>query len=56
MIVRLLRPWKFWSVGRILSDCPDGVANTLIKRGHAERVVPQVQPDKERVKRERVRG
>lgn len=59
MIVRLLRPWKFWNVGRILAECPDGTANMLIKRGMAERVVQQAQvsqADKERVKRERVRG
>jgi predicted XRE-type DNA-binding protein len=52
MIVRLLKPWKFWSVGRILSDCPDGAANMLIKRGVAEQVqqVKQEKPKKERVR------
>jgi predicted XRE-type DNA-binding protein len=50
MIVKLLKPWKFWSVGRILSDCPDGAANMLIKRGVAEQVKPQEKPKKERVR------
>lgn len=48
MIVRLLKPWKFWKVGRVLSDCPDGAANMLIKRGVAEQVAKQEKPKKER--------
>lgn len=38
MIVRLLKPWKFQKVGRVINDMPDGAANMLIKRGVAEQV------------------
>ena len=38
MIVRLLKPWQWRKVGTVLSDCPDGVANILIRRGVAEPV------------------
>lgn len=57
MIVRLLRPWKFFHVGKILNDCPDGVANLLIRRGHAEEVKPEPKPEvKERPKRATLRA
>lgn len=40
MIVRLLKPWKGRRVGSILAECPDGVANMLLKRGLVEAVQP----------------
>lgn len=55
MKVRLLRPWKFRKVGAILADCPDGTANLLIRRGHAEEVKPEQKPIERPMKRERVR-
>ena len=59
MMVRLLKPWKARRVGTILADCPDGVANMIIKRGLAEMVTTEVKsepkPDiKPERKRERV--
>lgn len=53
MIVRLLQPWKFRKVGSILSDVPDGTANMLIKRGHAEQVKAE-KPEQPKVKRVRL--
>jgi hypothetical protein len=48
MIVRLLKPWKARKVGTVLSDCPDGAANVLIKRGFAELVKPEPKPERKR--------
>lgn len=42
MKVRLLKPWKYQKVGKILNEMPDGAANMLIKRGFAEQVKPEV--------------
>lgn len=40
MKVRLLKPWKQWSLGHEFPDMPANQAQVLIGRGLAEEIVP----------------
>lgn len=50
MKVRLLKPWKFRTVGSVLNAVPDGTANLLIRRGLAEEVKPEKKEKPARVR------
>lgn len=36
--IRLLKPWKCWSIGHVIPDMPPNQASLLIDRGIAEHV------------------
>lgn len=44
MRVRLLKPWKYQKVGKIIADMPDGMANVLIRRKIIE-AAPEPKPE-----------
>lgn len=46
MQIKIIKEWRNHPVGKVLPMCPDGVANTLIKRGFAEPVEGATTPTK----------
>jgi hypothetical protein len=38
--IKLIKAWRIWSAGHVISDMPENIANTLIARGIAELVKP----------------